>query len=127
MSKTIPCNKKIVQEVNKKEHGRSASQGSCIPQSPACYSVGVPFTGWTTYGYWLDGQLLNKKEFSKYAGPVNPLPVKSQPESREDERKSWRTIQRENAARTAYNAIRRAQGAVPEYPPPSLDDWMAAK
>lgn len=87
-----------------------------------CASQGIPFTGWTTYGYWKGDRLLNKKEFKKHAGPVNTLPDKSQRQTREEERKSWRTIQRENAARTAHNAIRRAQGSIPEYHIPTLDD-----
>jgi hypothetical protein len=31
------------------------------PIAPACESVGVPFTGWTYYGFWQNGELLRGK------------------------------------------------------------------
>jgi len=124
-----------VQEVNKIDtRAVSASQGLRVPFTPcpgdSCYEQQGTFTGWSREGYWLNGRLLNRHEYSQYAGPINALHLasmvsRSLPAANAD-RKARRAAWKEQAKHAAISA-QEATSALEShlgYAIPTLDEAM---
>jgi hypothetical protein len=96
-------------------------------QSSTAQQPRILFTGWCIYGYWLNGELLNRTQYKDRFGPIRAVKSKEAPKQKyeerlKEERKSWRR----NTPKTAY------QPATQEFSAwlaqiPTLDDWKAGQ
>lgn len=118
-----------VRDIREHTAQRSSSQGLRIPQTPACSSVGAPYTGWTIYGYWLNGTLLNRAEYKQtyYRPTVQdwPLPdVKLKRDAQREERRIRRAAWREQVKHASLSRHEAASALESHlgYAIPTLDD-----
>jgi hypothetical protein len=101
-------------------------------KDPTITEFPIPeFNGWTQYGYWLNGRLLNRAEYKKQFGVSNPLrrviaeseTKKGQPEHF----RSWRRQIIQKHASRPHRKLPEASRGMEEtkYHIPTLNDWGA--
>ena len=128
-----------MQSVNKSEDNFPAEAETDIPLAVYPQPPEINFCGWTQYGYWHNGQLLNRPEYNKQFGLINPT-VASRKQAtgtcdtgtgkltrslRGEWRKSWRKeAEAKHAARSHHKGARPLEiiRGMPEYHIPTLND-----
>jgi hypothetical protein len=95
--------------------------------NPAITEFPIPeFTGWCIYGYWLNGQLLNRAEYRKQFSASNRLKQSILPQSQVKFR-SWRREMNEKHRVRLHRKLPEAARGISEsqYHIPTLNEWGA--